>query len=217
MIKIALIDHQVLMRKGLALLINDFKNCSVVLEANNGQHFIELLQHQQYPDLVISEIHLPIMDGFETAAWIRQHLPETKVITLTREQDECTIVTMLKNGAKAYLLKHIEPEELNTAILEVYSKGFYINDILYKNLVHTLQNSVAESQDKYQQVMNLPEREKDFLKWLCTEKSLKQIAAEMHVSPRTIDGYRDQLFEKIKVSSRIGLVLFAIKNQLVKL
>jgi two-component system invasion response regulator UvrY len=218
MIKIALIDHQVLMRKGLALMINGFNNCSVTLEANHGQHFISLLQqHKHPPDLVILDIHLPVMDGFETALWISQNLPETKIITLTREQDERSIITMLQHGAKAYMLKNIEPDEFNKALLDVYTKGMYINDILYKNLVHTQHNGAAETQDAYLQLMNLPEREKDFLKWVCTEKTLKQIAVEMHVSPRTIDGYRDQLFEKIKVSSRIGLVLFAIKNQLVKL
>ncbi len=218
MIKIALIDPEVIMRKGLALLIQSFTNYEVVIEANNGQDFIDQLRaNGSQPNIVITDITMPIMDGYATVQWVKTQLPLTKIVVLTRELNDRSIVAMLKNGVNAYVNKNIDSVELSSVLDAVYNKGIYFNDLLYKNVLHTLHNNVAEEQNDYQRLVTLPEREKDFLKWLCTEKTLKQIAAEMHVSPRTIDGYRDHLFEKIKVSSRIGLVLFAIKSQLVRL
>ncbi len=214
---IALVDDHVLLRKGLSTIINNFPDYEILLEADNGKHFISQLNPFNLPDIVLLDITMPVMNGYETAQWLYNNHPSIKILVLSMLNDERAVIKMLKSGVKGYILKDIQPKELKKAMDEVYEKGIYFNEILYTNLVHTLKNGVSEPEDEYQKLFNLPEREKDFLKWLCTDKSLKEIAAEMNLSPRTIDGYRDNLFEKIKVASRIGLVLFAIRNELVKL
>jgi DNA-binding NarL/FixJ family response regulator len=124
---------------------------------------------------------------------------------------------MFKYGAKGFLTKDSILSELSTGLDAIFSKGMYFNLVLYANLIYTIKNGVEEAGDEYSIIINLPEREKEFLRHLCTDKSLKQIAGLMNISPRTVDGYRDNLYRKASVSNRIGLVLFAIKNDLNKL
>ncbi len=214
---VALVDDHVLLRNGLSNIIKNFPQYEVLLEADNGKHFISQLNPSKLPDIVLLDITMPEMNGYETAMWLYENHPSIKILVLSMLNDERAIIKMLKCGVKGYILKNIQPFELKKALDEIYEKGIYFNEILYYNFVHTIKNGVSEPEDEYQKLFNLPEREKEFLKWLCTDKSLKEIAAEMHLSPRTIDGYRDNLFEKINVASRIGLVLFAIRNELVKL
>ena len=215
--KIALVDDHILVRTGLAGIINAYPDYTVLFEADNGKDFIGQLNPLDLPDIILLDVSMPEMNGFETACWLKENHPQIKIMALSMLDDERSIIQMLKNGAMGYILKDISPTELKKAMDAVHDKGIYINDIMYSNFVYTIKNGVAEPEDEYQKLINLPEREKEFLKWLCTEKSLKEIAAEMHLSPRTIDGYRDNLFEKIKVNSRVGLVLFALRNELVKL
>jgi DNA-binding NarL/FixJ family response regulator len=124
---------------------------------------------------------------------------------------------MLRNGAKGYILKDAELQEFKKALDAVVSKGIYINDFLHDNLIHSLNSSQEAEEKQYQRALDLSEQEKEFLRWLCTDHSYKEIASAMSLSPRTIDGYRDILFEKLKMSSRVGLVIFAIRNKIVKL
>lgn len=211
--KVVLIDDHILLRASLAYIINSFPGYSVLFEANNGKHFTELIDPENLPHLVIMDVSMPIMNGFETALWISNHYPKIKIIALSMLNDERTIIRMLKNGAKGYLLKECDMEELKKAMDDVMNKGIYINQILYKNIVDTINGHQHSEEHEQQVAFDMSEREKEFLKLLCTDKSYKEIAAAMFLSPRTIDGYRDSLFEKLKVASRIGLVLFAIRNQ----
>ncbi len=215
--KIALVDDHVLVRNGLAEIINAYPDYTVLFEADNGKHFIGQLNPLNLPDIILLDISMPEMNGFETACWLKDNYPNIKFIALSMINDERSIIQMLYHGAMGYLSKDVHPNELKKAMDAVHETGIYINEIMYRNFMYTIKNGVAEPQDEYQKMISLPEREKEFLKWLCTEKSLKEIAAEMHLSPRTIDGYRDNLFEKIKVNSRVGLVLFAIRNNLVRI
>jgi two-component system, NarL family, invasion response regulator UvrY len=217
MIKIALVDDHVLLRNGLSNIISQFKKYTVLFEADHGKDFIKKIDKNNLPDIVLLDITMPVMNGFETAEWIKLNYPTIKMLVISILNDERSIIKMLKNGVKGYITKDCTPAELMYAMDEMYNKGIYVNLLLYSNLVHTIKNGVAEPCDEYQKLINLPEREKDFLKWACTEKSLKEIAKEMCLSPRTIDGYRDNLFQKLQVTSRIGLVLFALRNDLVKL
>lgn len=216
--KVVLVDDHVLLRNALARIIHLFPGYQVLFEANNGRHFIQMLDPDNLPDIVILDITMPVMNGYETALWITLNHPGMKVIALSMLKDERVVIRMLRSGAKGYLLKDTEVDELKKAMEEVSSKGIYINDILYKNIVYSISSSQEETEELEQQVaMNLNEREKEFLRWLCTDKSYKEIAAEMYLSPRTVDGYRDNLFEKLKVASRIGLVLFAVRNEIAQL
>lgn len=215
MIRVALVDDHVLLRNALANLINSFDGYTVLFEANNGKHFTEMLQPDNIPEIVILDITMPVMNGFETASWISSHHPQIKVIALSMQHDENTIIRMLRCGTRGYLLKDTEPDDLKKALDDVSAKGIYINDILCRNIVQSAHPSENTEENEQKVLMNLSEREKEFLRWLCTDKSYKEIAAEMYLSPRTIDGYRDSLFDKLNVGSRVGLVLFAIRNKIV--
>ena len=215
--KIVLVDDHVLLRNGLSVMISSFPEYAVLFEADNGKDFIRQLDPNNLPDLVLLDVSMPEMNGYETASWLLNNYPDINILVLSMFNEERCIIKMLQNGAKGYILKDIRPIELLQAIDTVCEKGMYFNDVLYSNLVHTIKNGVCEPEDPYQKLISLPEREKEFLKWACTEKTLKEIAAEMHLSPRTIDGYRDNLFEKLNVTSRVGLVLFALRSEMVKL
>ncbi|TAG10929.1 MAG: DNA-binding response regulator [Sphingobacteriia bacterium] len=215
--KIAIVDDHILVRKGLSEIIHHLSGYTVLFEADNGEHFIEQLDPLNLPHLVLLDIMMPKMNGFETAKWISNHYPQINIMVLSTLSDERTVLKMFKYGAKGYLTKDSILSELSTGLDAIFSKGMYFNLVLYANLIYTIKNGVEEAGDEYSIIINLPEREKEFLRHLCTDKSLKQIAGLMNISPRTVDGYRDNLYRKASVSNRIGLVLFAIKNDLNKL
>ncbi|MEI6264882.1 MAG: response regulator transcription factor [Sphingobacteriia bacterium] len=215
--KIVLVDDHVLLRNGLSGIIGSFPDYTILFEADNGKDFIRQLDADNLPDLVLLDVSMPEMNGYETANWLLNNYPNINILVLSMFNDERSIIKMLQYGAKGYILKDIKPIELKQALDTVYESRMYFNELLYGNLVHNIKNGVCEPEDHYQKLISLPEREKEFLKWVCTEKTLKEIAAEMCLSPRTIDGYRDNLFEKLNVTSRVGLVLFALRTEVVKL
>lgn len=215
MTRIALVDDHVLLRNGLRTLLTDL-GYDVVLEAANGDEMRNLLPGVPHLDVALLDVNMPVMDGFQTAAWLRQHQPAVKVLTLSMYDDEQSIMRMLRAGARGYVLKDSEPEELKAAIDAVHSKGFYYSDMVTSRIVHNLQAAHA-AENKSQSPLDLNDKETQFIKLACTELTYKAIAERMNLSPRTIDGYRDALFEKLDVKSRVGLVLFAIKNGLYKM
>jgi len=217
MTRVALVDDHTLLRNGLASLIRSFEGYTVLFEADNGRHFTELIDPGNLPEVVLLDITMPEMNGYETAAWIKSHHPQIKVLALTMINDERAIIKMLRHGAKGYLLKDSELTELRKALDSVVKKGIYINELLYHNIVHSMNHDIDDEEMEKQKALDLTEREKEFLRWLCTDKSYKEIAVAMYLSPRTIDGYRDILFSKLKVTSRVGLAIFAIRNEIVKL
>ncbi len=210
MIKVALVDDHVILRKSLAILIGMLQGFEIVSEAGNGKEFIDQLDKNKLPDIVLMDITMPVMDGVETTKWLKQNKYKIKVIALSMIKNELVIIRMLKNGARGYILKDCEPEELQTALLDVYHKGYYFNEFVTPQL----QTESEDEKAVIKQMVN--ERELEFLRLVCTEKSYKEIADDMASSPRTIDGYRDALFRKLNVSTRVGLVLYALKNDLVR-
>lgn len=215
---VALVDDHVVLRDALAKLIQALPGYEVLFCADNGVQFTRMLDPGRLPDVVLMDVAMPNMNGFETTLWITNHYPQIKVIVLSMHPDERTIIRMLRHGAKGYLLKATDADELRTAMQEVCTKGIYLNELLFKNLASSIgSNQLPTEEHEKQMAMELTERETLFLRFLCTEKSYKEIAAEMFLSPRTIDGYRDALFDKLKVNSRVGLVLFAIRNGIVQI
>ena len=210
MIKVALVDDHVILRKSLAILIGMLQGFEIVSEAGNGKEFIDQLDKNKLPDIVLMDITMPVMDGVETTKWLKQNKYKIKVIALSMIKNELVIIRMLKNGARGYILKDCEPEELQTALLDVYHKGYYFNEFVTPQLQTESEDEKAVSK----QMVN--ERELEFLRLVCSEKSYKEIADDMGASPRTIDGYRDALFRKLNVCTRVGLVLYALKNDLVR-
>ena len=158
---------------------------------------------------------MPVKDGYEAARWIKENRPGIKVLALSMYDDESAIIRMLKYGAKGYILKDSEPTELRAALDAVMNKGFYYSEIVTGRLIHSLTGAQEDSDSKG--LLSLSERETEFLKLACSEMTYKEIAAQMHLSPRTIDGYRDALFEKLDIKTRTGLAIYAIKNGIVQI
>jgi DNA-binding NarL/FixJ family response regulator len=204
-IKVALIDDHVLLRRGLAGLLGD-NGLDVTIEASNGQNFIEKLTGSQPPDVVLTDISMPVMDGYAVADWLAKNHPAVNILALTMIDDEQAIIKMINRGARGYILKDSQPEELVRAIRTIHEKGFYHTDLVNATLMRSLRPANSEPE--------LTSREIQFLRHSCTEMTYKEIAILMKLSPRTIDGYRDDLFIKLNVKSRIGLVLYAIKHKL---
>lgn len=209
-IRIALVDDHVILRKSLAVLIELLQDFEIVLEAGNGEEFVDKLKNAPLPHIVLLDITMPVMDGVETARWLKQHHPGIKVLALSMIKNDFIIIRMLKNGARGYILKDCEPGELRAALHQVYENGYYYNELIKPRM------KSKDDGEQEPEVM-FTGQELTFLRWACTEKNYKQIADEMRVSHRTIDGYRDSLFKKLNVNTRLGIALYAIKNSLVQL
>ena len=214
-IKIGLVDDHKLFREGLLELINGYAEFKVILEADHGKDFIGKLSPKQLPDIVLLDINMKEMDGFQTAEWLKAHHPSVRILALSMYENENAIIRMLRLGARGYILKDIRKQELHQALLSIYEKGYYFTDLITGKLIHAI-NSFDDPQveSPIKEVSAMSQKEIDFLKLACTELTYKEIAEKMHVSPHTIDGYRDVLFEKLHVHSRVGLVLYAIKNKI---
>lgn len=215
MINIALVDDHVLLRNGLTTLV-ELIGFKVLFEADNGEECIKKINAGYTPDLILMDINMPVLDGFDTTLWLKQNRPEIKVLALTMTDDENAVIRMLKNGARGYLLKDTNPVELKTAIYAAVKNGFYYSEMVSGRLIHSLTGDDADSPTSHQAV-HLTEKEIIFLKLVCTELVYKEIAAKMKLSPRTVDSYRDNLFSKLDIKTRTGLAVYAIKNGIVKL
>jgi len=210
---VGLVDDHVLLRKGLASLLMENGYPSVI-QADNGKQFIEKLEAGEVPNIVLLDINMPVMDGYATATWLKEHRPDMKILALSMYDDEHSIIRMLRHGAGGYILKDCEPAELKTAIEAIVQKGYYHNELVSSKLIHTMQNADGSGQAR-NGYPELSQKEVRFLQLICSEMTYKEISAVMKLSPRTIDGYRDALFEKLGIKSRVGLVMFAIKNHLI--
>ena len=212
--KIALVDDHVMLRNGLAELVSKL-GYTVCLECDNGKDMIEKLHKDNLPDVILMDINMPGMDGYDATLWLKENFPLVHVLALSMYDDEKAIIRMIRNGARGYLLKESKPSELKQSIEAVMTKGFYYSEMVTGKLIHSIHHLEDDGSDT-KLMLQLNDREMEFLKLASTELTYKQIATEMHLSPRTIDGYRDALFEKLSVKSRIGLVLFAIRSGIVQ-
>jgi DNA-binding NarL/FixJ family response regulator len=206
---IALVDDHRLFRSGIASLINNLGGYKVLFEAANGEELIGKIQSGQVPRIILLDINMPVMNGINTASWLRTAHPEIRVIVLSMFDDAEKVLSMLKLGVKGYLLKDAEPYEFEQALQKVSHGEVYYPEFVTKYLLETINHPFDLER------LNL--RELEFLKLVGTELTYKEIADQMKISVRTVDGYRDQLFEKLHVKSRVGLVLYAVKNKLIDL
>lgn len=214
--KVVLIDDHVLLRNGLASLIESFGKYTVLFQADNGKHFIEKLQPGMLPDIILMDINMPVMDGYETSLWLKELYPRVKILALSMYDNENAIIRMFKAGAKGYILKDCDPDELKAALDALTEKGFYYSEMVTGKLISTI-NTLDEKDNSVKSIISLSDKETQFLKLACTELTYKEIADKMIISPRTVDGYRDDLFKKLNVRTRVGLVMFAVKNGIANL
>jgi len=209
-VKVAIADDHKLLRLGLVQLVESL-GFQVIGEADNGMQMTDMLKKELNPDVILMDINMPIMDGISATKWIKKNYPSIKVLGLSMLNDDPTIIKMIRSGAKGYLLKDTEPNELKRAIIEVATKGFYFSPLVNGRLINSL---TGEGRDKEAEDVSLTEKELIFLRLICSDKSYREIAEEMCLSVRTIDGYRDSLFQKLNVESRVGLVLYSIKKKI---
>lgn len=205
-IPIAIVDDHTLFRKGVAGLMAEFEELEVVFEAENGRQMQVALSKQAHPKVVLMDINMPVMDGYETTCWLKTNHPQIHVLALSMFEDDEAVIKMIRCGACGYILKESKPRELLEAIKIITVKGVYINEMVSGKLIR----SIAA----YETAPSLSLKELDFLKHCCSELTYKEIADLMFVSPRTVDNYRESLFQKLSIKSRTGLVLYAIRNNL---
>ncbi len=216
--RLVLVDDHTLFRKGLLNLIEMVcSDCEILFEADNGADLQRKLSKNNEPDIIIMDINMPYMDGFASVQWLNENFPLIKILVISMIEKEESIVRMLKLGVKGYLSKDVEPKELGEALNTIMKKGFYYTDFITGKLVHALQNENNMDTTKTVAIRSMNDREKNFLKLACSELTYNEIAAQMFLSPKTIDGYRNALFEKLNVKSRVGMALYAIKHGLVVL
>ncbi|MHA4844591.1 response regulator transcription factor [Flavitalea antarctica] len=209
-INIGVVDDHQLFLKSLSSLLKDFPGFYVLLEATNGESLLQKLQQASVlPDILLLDVNMPIMDGPATAQAVSTKYPTIKLVALSMKEDDTSVISMIKSGCCSYLLKDIHPDQLEKALLEINEKGYYNADVMNINYRRLL----LKTEDK----IIFSERERTFLKLACSDLTYKQIANEMHLSERTIDGYRETLFEKLNVQSRVGMVLEALRRNLVTL
>jgi len=208
-INIAIVDDHTLFRNGVAALMNEFEELNVLFGAGNGEQMQQMLMKSPLPDIILMDINMPVMDGYKTTAWLKEKHPKIKVLALSMFDDDVAVIGMIKSGACGYVLKESKPREVLEAIKTIFSKGVYINELVSGKLLHSIVN-----QDN---APPLSSKEVEFLKLCCSELTYKEIADKMYVSPRTVDNYRESLFQKLNLKSRTGLVLYSIKSQLIQL
>lgn len=209
---IIIVDDHVLIAKALTGIIANFDQFEVLYECENGKDLQERLRLKKIiPNIVLLDISMPIMDGFETAKWLKENHPEILIMTLSMQDDEQSVIKMIKNGANGYLLKNTHPADLEKALLKLVTDGFYYPDwasrLVFASL-HENKTSISTS-------IKLTDREIEFLKYTVTEMNYKEISEKMFCSPRTVESYRDSLFEKLELKTRVGLAVYTLKNELV--
>lgn len=207
---IVIVDDHILIAKAIASIINEHSQYKVLYEVANGKMLQEkFINPKHIPDVILLDISMPIMDGFETALWLKENYPEILILSLSMQDDDESLIKMIKCGAKGYLLKNVEPKELIQALDELISKGHYFPQWATSKVFASIG---LESAFAAELKLKITDREKEFLGFVCTELTYKEISEKMFCSPRTVEGYRDALFEKLGLKSRVGLAMYAIKH-----
>ncbi len=209
---VVVVEDHVLLLQAIASLVSFFENFEVLYLCKNGEELLKNLEKHpdKHPDVVLMDVNMPILNGFETTQILKEKHPKISVLALSVDEDEDTIIKMFKAGAKGYLRKDVEKDVLEIALKEVIKNGYYYTKDVSNILVNALGDDGSSK-------THLKAREIEFLKYACTELTYKEIAKKMFLSPKTIDGYRDSLFQKLFIKNRIGLVLYAIKNKIVEI
>jgi two-component system invasion response regulator UvrY len=213
-VKIGLVDDHIMIRDALASAIKSFDEFDISLLAENGKDFISKLNNTNIPEILILDLNMPVMNGHETIYWLLKNHPEIKILVLSM-YDADSLIHLIKIGVRGFVKKEATPSELRHAIQSVLTTGTYCSSSVTSRLFSLMKD--LGTKNSYWGTIVLNECEIAFLKLVATEQTYKEIAQKMKVSPRTVDNYRDALFLKLNVKSRVGLAVYAIKSGIVTL
>lgn len=212
-IKIVLVDDEILFRKGISFLLEKEKNIKVIFEASDGSELISFLKESSiHPDIIIMDLKMPILNGVEATKLIRNEFPKIKIIALTSYNSKSFVANMISVGAVSYLVKNATPQELLLTINEVAAKGFYYDEFVMKNIQENM--CVSKNIKSYLDNNFLTSRELEILKLICEQKNTVEIAEKLFISPRTVEGHRNNLLLKTESKNIAGLVVYAIQNEI---
>lgn len=208
---IAIVDDHILIAKALADMLTKLGEYDVLYEVENGALLMEKFKNKNnIPQILLLDVSMPVMDGFETAKWVSENYPEVIIMALSMQNDEQSLVKMIKCGASGYILKNIHPMGLSKALQSLLERGFYYPDWVNAKVLISL----VDKDRKSDTLISFSERELELFKYVCSEMSYKEIAEKMYCSPRTVEGYRNAIFEKLNLKTRVGLAVYAMKNGL---
>jgi two-component system, NarL family, invasion response regulator UvrY len=207
-IRVAVVDDHKLFRRGLAELVNGFSGYTITHDLNSGMELQRVLSQKESIDIVLLDINMPEMNGYDVAVWLRDNYPSVKVIAVSMDNKEQSILRIIKAGARGYILKDADPQELKAALDSVAQKGYHHSELISASFISQVQRDPKLPNA-------LTGKELEFLELACTDLTYKEIADRMNLAPRTIDGYRETLFQKLNVKSRVGLAIYAMKNNLI--
>lgn len=213
-IRVAIADDHKIFRKGVILCLRPYANIKFVLEADNGEDLLKNIKDAD-PHVVLMDLRMPVKDGVEATKYISKHYPNIAVLVLTMYEEEKFVTHLMENGANGYLLKNADPLEIKKAITEVVAKGYYLNNFVNRIL---LKRAHAKSKQVTipSSVIEVSEKEKDVLRYICMEFTSQQIGEKMEISARTVETIKERLMERFGVKNTAGLVFYAVKNDLVE-
>jgi DNA-binding NarL/FixJ family response regulator len=215
MINVIIVDDHVLYRAGVKTALSSKKDIKIIAEADNGAHLLNMLKGEVQPDVILLDIQMPIMDGITALPEIKKLYPDIKVIMLTLLDDQSVITKLMELGANSYLVKTSDAEVIYEAIKTCHQQEFYFNSLTNKALLNSLRHKNAASPFKTgNEDAVLTDKEINILRLMCEEKSTREIAEAVDLSPRTIEAIRDKLKVKTGTKSTAGLIMFAVKNNL---
>ncbi len=212
-IKVAIADDHQIFRKGVILSLRPYSNIRFIMEAENGEDLLQKIPDAQ-PDVILCDLKMPIKDGIDATKVITKTYPNIRVIILTMYEDERFVGHLMDCGAAGYLLKSTEPAEIKRAIMDVMRTGFYLNPFVNKVLIKKNYSKQKFNPSLTSEVV-LSEREKEVLTLVCMEFTAAEIAGKMSISARTVEAIKDRLMERFGVKNSVGLVFYAMKNQLI--
>ena len=215
-IKIVLADDEILFRKGISFLLGREKNMEIIFEASDGAELISFLKESKiHPDIIVMDLKMPILNGVEATKIIHKDFPEIKIIALTGYNSKSFVANMINVGAVSYLVKNATPQELLRTVREVAAKGFYYDEFVMQNIQENVVNNKYTR--SHFDTNFLSSRELEVLKLICEQKNTAEIAEKLFISPRTVEGHRNNLLLKTECKNVAGLVVYAIQNEIITL
>ncbi|MBK6540216.1 MAG: response regulator transcription factor [Flavobacteriales bacterium] len=212
MIKLALADDQVMFRRGLVMLLRDMPDAQVVFECSNGEELLTGLKGNAI-DIVLLDLEMPVLNGMDTMKRLRAEHPDVKVIVLSMHGEEKFIVHLMELGANGYVLKTAEPDEIENAVRSVSTSGYHFSEMVSRVMLHGLVKK-EKIKPTFSDVEPLTERELDVLRLICQELTTTEIAGKLFLSPRTVEGYRNNILQKIGARNTAGIVVYAMSKGL---